>query len=123
MRKELSILIPMYNADPRPTVKELCRQAQTIRGLDYELIVIDDGSTDTALVAQCWEISQWTNCRFMALEENIAYFSLFRWMGGAGSMMRWQEVGLAGTDGVHFTRAGARKAGNAVAEWILNGMD
>lgn len=58
----------------------------------------------------------------MALEENIAYFSLFRWMGGAGSMMRWQEVGLAGTDGVHFTRSGARKAGNAVANWILEGM-
>lgn len=71
MRKELSILIPMYNADPRPTVKELCRQAQTIRGLDYELIVINDGSTDTALVAQCWEISQWPHCRFMTLEENI----------------------------------------------------
>ena len=58
----------------------------------------------------------------MALEENIAYFSLFRWMGGAGSMMRWQEVGLAGTDGVHFTRSGARKAGNAVANWIIEGI-
>ena len=60
--------------------------------------------------------------RKMALEENIAYFSLFRWMGGAGSMMRWQEVGLAGTDGVHFTRSGARKAGNAVADWIIEGI-
>ena len=59
----------------------------------------------------------------MALEENIAYFSLYRWMGGRGSMMRWQEVGLAGSDGVHFTRSGARKAGNAVAEWILEGME
>ena len=58
----------------------------------------------------------------MALEENIAYFSLFRWMGGAGSMMRWQEVGLAGTDGVHFMRSGARKAGNAVANWIIEGI-
>ena len=57
--------------------------------------------------------------RKMALEENIAYFSLYRWMGGAGSMMRWQEIGLAGSDGIHFTRAGARKAGNAVADWIL----
>ena len=57
----------------------------------------------------------------MALEENIAYFSLYRWMGGAGSMMRWQETGLAGTDGVHFMRSGARKAGNAVANWILEG--
>lgn len=61
--------------------------------------------------------------RKMALEENIAYFSLFRWMGGSGSMKRWQEVGLASSDGVHFMRSGARKAGNAVANWILEGMD
>lgn len=60
--------------------------------------------------------------RKMSNEEHIAYFSLYSWMGGRGSMMRWQEVGLAGSDGVHFTRAGARKAGKAVAEWILEGM-
>ena len=59
----------------------------------------------------------------MAQEEQIAYFSLYRWMGGAGSMKRWQEIGLAGSDGVHFYRGGARKAGNAVAEWILSGKD
>lgn len=58
----------------------------------------------------------------MALKENIAYFSLFRWMGGEGSMKRWQEIGLAGEDGIHFTRSGARKAGKAVAEWLLEGM-
>ena len=60
--------------------------------------------------------------RKMAMEEHIAYFSLYTWMGGSGSMMRWQEVGLAGHDGVHFTRSGARKAGNAVADWIIKGM-
>ena len=59
--------------------------------------------------------------RKMALEENIAYFSLYRWMGGAGSMQHWQEIGLAGSDGVHFNRAGARKAGRAIGEWILSG--
>ncbi len=59
--------------------------------------------------------------RKMALEEEIAYFSLYRWMGGSGSMLRWQEVGLATSDGVHFLRSGARKAGNAIAEWILEG--
>ena len=58
--------------------------------------------------------------RNMAMDEQIAYFSLFNWMGGAGSMLRWQENGLAGSDGVHFYRSGARKAGNAVAEWILS---
>ena len=59
----------------------------------------------------------------MAQEEGVAYFSLYRWMGGAGSMLSWRDNGLAGEDGVHFYRSGARKAGNAVAEWILNGMD
>lgn len=59
----------------------------------------------------------------MAQEEGIAYFSLYHWMGGSGSMARWQKNGLAGSDGVHFLRSGARKAGNAVAEWILEGMD
>lgn len=61
--------------------------------------------------------------RKMALEENIAYFSLYRWMGGEGSMLHWQEIGLAGADGVHFHRSGARKAGNAVASWIIEGME
>lgn len=55
----------------------------------------------------------------MSLEEHIAYFSLFRWMGGNGSMARWKEIGLAGSDGIHFMRSGARKAGNAVAEWLV----
>ena len=60
--------------------------------------------------------------RKMALEEQIAYFSLYHWMGGSGSMARWQEAGLAGSDGVHFYRSGARKAGNAVVNWMLEGM-
>lgn len=58
----------------------------------------------------------------MAQEEHIAYFSLFQWMGGNGSMARWKEIGLAGNDGIHFMRSGARKAGNAVAEWMLEGL-
>lgn len=59
--------------------------------------------------------------RKLSLEEGFAYFSLYEWMGGAGSMERWKDNGLAGNDGVHFFRSGARKAGNAVAEWILEG--
>lgn len=61
--------------------------------------------------------------RKMAQEEQIAYFSLYQWMGGSGSMMRWQEAGLACNDGVHFYRSGARKAGNAIADWILEGVN
>lgn len=71
MKEELSILIPMYNADPRPMVSELLHQAQMVNALDYEVVVVDDASADKTLVGQCSEIGEWTCCRFMALEENI----------------------------------------------------
>ena len=110
-------------------VKGLRQQVQLIRSLAPEASILFIGPSDMLTQTE----GEWTTypmvpymdrlLRKMALEENIAYFSLYRWMGGAGSMLHWQEIGLAGTDGVHFTRAGARKAGNAVANWILDGND
>lgn len=110
-------------------VKGLRQQVQYLRTCAPQASILFIGPSDMLTQID----GEWTTypmvpymdklLRKMALEENIAYFSLYRWMGGAGSMARWQEIGLAGSDGVHFTRSGARKAGNAVAEWILNGMD
>lgn len=72
MKKTLSILIPTYCSDPRPLVSELLRQARHANGLDdFEIIVVDDGSPDSSCVEPLWQIGQWPNCRFMALEENI----------------------------------------------------
>ena len=110
-------------------VKGLRQQVQLIRSLAPEASILFIGPSDMLTQTE----GEWTTypmvpymdrlLRKMALEENIAYFSLYRWMGGAGSMLHWQEIGLAGSDGVHFTRAGARKAGNAVANWILEGNE
>lgn len=55
----------------------------------------------------------------MVEEQGGAYYSLFRLMGGAGSMFRWREKGLAGDDMIHFTRAGARKVGEMLAKQLL----
>lgn len=52
-------------------------------------------------------------------EEGGAYYSLFRLMGGAGSMVSWRDKGLAGEDMIHFTRAGAKKVGEMLAKQIL----
>lgn len=110
-------------------VKGLRQQVQHLRTLAPEASILFIGPSD--MLTQ--EDGEWITypmvpymdklLRKMALEENIAYFSLYRWMGGAGSMRHWQEIGLAGSDGVHFMRSGARKAGNAVANWIVDGMD
>ena len=53
-----------------------------------------------------------------AAAEGIAYWSLFRSMGGEGSMLAWQEKGLASSDGVHFYRSGANKAGELLWSWL-----
>ena len=110
-------------------VKGLRQQVQYVRECAPEASILFIGPSDMMRqVDGEWESYPMVPymdrlLRKMALEENIAYFSLFRWMGGTGSMQRWKEIGLAGEDGVHFYRGGARKAGNAVAEWILEGID
>lgn len=110
-------------------VKGLRQQVQYLRRCAPEASILFIGPSDMLTQID----GEWTTypmvpymdklLRKMALEENIAYFSLYRWMGGGGAMMKWQEVGLAGSDGVHFTRAGARKAGKAVAEWMMEGNE
>ena len=67
----LSILIPTYNGDCRAMVSELQRQAAAVSNLDYEIIVIDDGSPDRQAVERLRSISQMDHCRFTALDENI----------------------------------------------------
>ena len=55
----------------------------------------------------------------MAEEERFAYWSMYDAMGGKDSMVRWVEIGLAGSDYVHFTRAGANKVGRMLYEWLM----
>ncbi|MBQ7531429.1 MAG: hypothetical protein IJT12_06945 [Paludibacteraceae bacterium] len=59
----------------------------------------------------------------MVEEEGGAYYSLFRLMGGAGSMISWRDKGLAGEDMIHFTRAGAKKVGEMLAKQLLEDYD
>ena len=57
----------------------------------------------------------------MAQEEKIGYWSMYEAMGGKNSMVEWVEKGLAGSDYVHFTRAGANKVGQMLGKWIDEG--
>lgn len=56
--------------------------------------------------------------RKMAHEEQIAYWSMYNAMGGENSMVKWVEIGLAGSDYVHFTRSGANKIGKLLGAWL-----
>ena len=55
------------------------------------------------------------DCLRTALVSNgVAYWDMYRMMGGRNSMVKWVEAGLAGEDYIHFTNAGAEKVGKAI---------
>lgn len=66
----LSILIPTYNDLCVKLVGNLRHQAEAA-GIIYEILVGDDGTTDTAVVEKNKEIEQWQNCHYLVQPQNI----------------------------------------------------
>ena len=66
----LSILIPTYNCACNQLVAELSRQADALQ-IVYEIVVVDDASTDAAIVQKNSQIAAMPNCRFVRLDERI----------------------------------------------------
>lgn len=60
-----------------------------------------------------------------ALSNGIAYWDLYRMMGGENSMAQWvkHSPAYAGPDYIHFTPAGANKVGEAFARSLLTYYD
>ena len=69
MKKELSILIPIYNSDCTKQVAALSRQAEAIEGLKYEIIVADDGSEQ--FIINNSQLTIFSNVRFIRREQNV----------------------------------------------------
>lgn len=51
-----------------------------------------------------------------------AFFDTLTFMGGEGSMVRWVADGLGDADHVHFTDAGHRRVGDAIADVLVAGI-
>ncbi len=111
------------------TIRGICYglrdQVRYLRAVAPEADIIFIGPSDMLLMNE--EGVLWTNplvpvmdntLRSLMAREGVPYFSLYHAMGGEGSMLHWQEVGLAGSDGVHFTRSGANRAANMIWKWL-----
>ena len=70
MNCALSILIPTYNGICTKLVSDLQTQAEKI-GIAYEIIVADDGSTDTACIEANRAINTLSHCRYFERPENV----------------------------------------------------
>ncbi|RRC99869.1 glycosyltransferase family 2 protein [Prevotella sp. OH937_COT-195] len=68
MKHELSVLIPVFNCRCRDLTESLHRQLRVLP-VKYEIIVADDGSTDTQVIAENRSIKTLENVRL--IERNI----------------------------------------------------
>ncbi len=58
--------------------------------------------------------------RNAAFETNSAFFDMYDCMGGKNSMLSWVDQGIAATDYIHFSPAGARKIAVLLYSAIMN---
>lgn len=70
MIDELSILIPVYNDDATSLVESFHTQASAIDGLRFEIVLFDDGSTNTELVASNKSLERLAGVRFVASQHH-----------------------------------------------------
>lgn len=69
---ELSILIPVYNHVCVELVRGLLAQCSEMpRGFRYEVVVIDDASTDIPAIKANNQLGEMENCRYLRLETNV----------------------------------------------------
>lgn len=67
----LSILIPTFNRDCTHLVQSLLKQADCIGSLRYEVLVVDDASTDQEAKEANRVINEWANCTVEELSNNM----------------------------------------------------
>ncbi len=67
----ISIVIPTYNDTCVKLVSQLAKQAGSIDGLLWEIIVADDVSDNPEVVRQNQSIGSIPHCRFIRLNENV----------------------------------------------------
>lgn len=72
----LSILIPTFNRDCTHLVQSLKKQADSVSGLQYEVLVVDDASTDETTKIANRIIANWSNCSIEELPQNIGRASI-----------------------------------------------
>lgn len=58
--------------------------------------------------------------RNAAFQTNCAFFDMYDCMGGKNSMLSWVDQGIAATDYIHFSPAGARKIAVLLYSAIMN---
>lgn len=85
MIRSVSILIPTYNQPCLPLVRTLAAQAADIQGLEWEILVGDDGSTDTEALNANRPISEIEHCKYIIRAHNAGRSAIRNYLSSAAN--------------------------------------
>lgn len=71
MIKSLSVLIPVHDSKCYALVDKLHGLAEQVEGLEYEILVADDGSRDQVCIISNLRIGELDHCRYIRRKENV----------------------------------------------------
>lgn len=86
-KRQLSVLIPSFNYVCVELVRNLQKQAESL-GLDYEILVADDGSTDRIAVSGNAVINDLPHCTYIIRDRNVGRAAIRNYLAGR-SRFRW----------------------------------
>ncbi len=133
-QKNVQLIILQYGGNSVPYLKDsediteymaaLKRQIKYLRRIAPNVQILFIGPSDMATMIN-GEMQTYPMLpdvvealKAMANEAGIAYWDLYAAMGGRGSMGKWVNDNLAGSDYIHFTPKGARHVGQILYETL-----
>ena len=116
---KISVVIPTYNKLPRLRLTLLSLEYQSIEPSWYEVVIVDDGSTD-GTVAYCNSVQKRMNIKVISIENNGRSFA--RNIGVKNAEGKW--IIFIDDDGTiplySFTTPIPGKSGNVILPFITS---
>jgi len=133
-RENIGLILLQYGGNSVPYLSKAKLEAHKermksmismFRQMAPEAKIIFIGPSDMANVDTTGAVSSYSvlpevvkTLREAANESGAAFWNMYEVMGGKGSMAKWVHSGLAGSDYVHFTPAGAKKMAHILYETL-----
>lgn len=89
MKKEISVLVPVYNKSCTKLIKSLSEQLRKIKNIEYEILIADDGSTNSSITNNNkLKINGIEHCKYIIRKENVGRAAIRNFLGQTAKY-RW----------------------------------
>ncbi len=127
LNENVQLMVVQYGCNKVPSLngknsissygQSMYRQLKLFKELAPDMTIVFSGPQDMRHYQMMPDVVD--TLKHYALKAGAAYWSMYDAMGGADSMAEWQQQGLAGGDGIHFSKKGAARMSDLFFEALM----